>query len=86
MTTEESLTTKSQPTTSTAMSSYQEFSHILRSNLFPSVGGEWRTSTGSTYIDHHDDIKAGGGGSELTHDTTHCRHKDWLGKLKSVSL
>ena len=76
----ESTTSTTTTTTTTkassTMTNYQEFSHILRSNLFPSVGGEWRTSTGSTYIDPRDDINAS---DELAHDTTHCRHKDWLG-------
>lgn len=81
MTTEGKITTTTTiTTTSTTMSTYQEFSNILRSNIFPSVGGEWKTSTGSTYINHHEDIKVSGDDDgELAHDTTHCRHKDWLG-------
>ena len=72
--------TGEESTTIPTMSSYEELSHILRSNIFPSVGSEWRTSTGSTYTGH--DITS----SEVARDTTHFRHKDWLGGCKNNRL
>ena len=54
--------------------SYQNLSRVFRSNLFPSVEREWKSSTKTTF----DDYSTVNQQTEV--NKQHFRRKDWLGK------
>jgi len=61
--------------------SYRNLSRVFRSNFFPSVEREWKSSTKETYTDY----------STVNQQTAvinkqHIRRKDWLGKWHERDL